>query len=37
MTRRVFYSFHYERDHCPASQVRNVDVIEGNRPVTDDD
>ena len=37
MARRVFYSFHYEQDHWRASQVRNMGVIEGNRPATDND
>lgn len=35
MKRRVFYSFHYDRDNWRASQVRNIGVIEGNRPATD--
>ena len=37
MKRRVFYSFHYEPDSWRASQVRNIGVIEGNRPATDND
>lgn len=37
MARRVFYSFHYEPDNWRASQVRNIGVVEGNRPVTDHD
>ncbi|MDE0034001.1 MAG: TIR domain-containing protein [Deltaproteobacteria bacterium] len=37
MTRRVFYSFHYAPDNWRASQVRNIGVIEGNRPATDND
>lgn len=37
MARRVFYSFHYKPDNWRASQVRNMGVIEGNRPVTDND
>lgn len=37
MKRRVFYSFHYEPDNWRASQVRNIGVIEGNRPATDND
>ena len=37
MARRVFYSFHYEPDNWRASQVRNIGVIEGNRPATDND
>ena len=35
MARRVFYSFHYQPDSWRASQVRNMGIIEGNRPVTD--
>ena len=37
MKRRVFYSFHYDRDSWRAGQVRNIGVIEGNRPATDND
>ena len=37
MARRVFYSFHYEQDHWRVSQVRNMGVIESNRPATDND
>ncbi len=37
MTRRVFYSFHYEPDNWRASIVRNIGAIEGNRPATDND
>lgn len=37
MARRVFYSFHYAPDSWRASQVRNMGVIEGNRPATDND
>lgn len=35
MTRRVFYSFHYEKDSWRAAQVRNIGVVEGNVPVHD--
>ncbi len=35
--RRAFYSFHYIPDNWRASQVRNIGVIEGNRPATDND
>lgn len=35
--RKVFYSFHYDQDNWRASQVRNMGVIEGNRPATDND
>ena len=37
MARRVFYSFHYKPDNWRAGQVRNMGVIEGNRPVSDND
>lgn len=37
MARRVFYSFHYDADNWRASQVRNIGVVEGNRPATDND
>ena len=37
MVRRTFYSFHYKPDNWRASQVRNIGVIEGNRPATDND
>ena len=35
--RRVFYSFHYEPDNWRASQVRNIGVVEGNQPASDND
>ena len=37
MARRCFYSFHYDVDAWRASQVRNMGVIEGNAPVSDND
>lgn len=37
MARRVFYSFNYGEDAWRASQVRNMGVVEGNRPVTDNE
>jgi len=37
MKRRVFYSFHYEADCVRTSQVRNIGVVEGNRPASDND
>lgn len=37
MKRQVFYSFHYFADSWRASQVRNIGVIEGNRPAPDND
>ena len=35
--RQVFYSFHYNPDNWRVSTIRNIGVIEGNRPVTDND
>lgn len=35
MARKVFYSFHYQRDGWRASKVRNIGVVEGNPPATD--
>jgi MTH538 TIR-like domain (DUF1863) len=37
MVRNCFYSFHYKSDNARASQVRNIGVIEGNRPASDND
>lgn len=37
MARRAFYSFHYKPDNWRASKVRNMGVIEGNRPASDND
>lgn len=37
MTRKCFYSFHYEPDCQRAAQVRSIGVIEGNNPVSDND
>lgn len=37
MARRAFYSFHYKPDNWRAAQVRNMGVIEGNRPVSDNE
>lgn len=37
MARKCFYSFHYKPDNARASQVRNIGVIEGNPPVSDND
>jgi len=37
MARRVFYSFHFGADAWRAAQVRNTGVVEGNRPVSDND
>ena len=35
--RQVFYSFHYEPDSWRASQVRNMGIVEGNKPASDND
>ncbi len=35
--RRCFFSFHYELDAWRASQIRNMGVVEGNQPVSDND
>ena len=35
--RRVFYSFHYVPDNWRASQVRNMGVVEGSPPASDND
>lgn len=35
--RQIFYSFHYALDSWRVSQVRNIGVVEGNRPATDND
>jgi hypothetical protein len=37
MARRVFYSFHYTPDCVRAARVRNMGVVEGNKPATDND
>jgi hypothetical protein len=37
MVRRTFFSFHYKPDNWRASQVRNMGVIEGNAPVSDNE
>ncbi len=37
MARRAFYSFHYKPDNARASQVRNMGVVEGNKPASDND
>jgi MTH538 TIR-like domain (DUF1863) len=37
MGRRVFYSFHYKPDCTRAAKVRNMGVVEGNKPATDND
>lgn len=37
MARNVFYSFHYVPDGWRVAQVRNMGVLEGNRPASDND
>lgn len=37
MARKAFYSFHYVPDNWRASQVRNMGVVEGNQPASDND
>jgi hypothetical protein len=37
LTRKCFYSFHYQPDCVRASQVRNIGTIEGNAPARDND
>ena len=37
MARRVFYSFHYKPDCTRAARVRNMGVVEGNKPATDNE
>lgn len=37
MARQVFYSFHYKPDSWRASMIRNIGVIEGNKPAPDND
>jgi hypothetical protein len=34
MSRKVFYSFHFDNDNWRAGQVRNMGVVEGNQPVS---
>ena len=37
MARRAFFSFHYEPDNQRAAQVRNMGMVDGNVPVSDND
>ena len=37
MARRSFFSFHYIPDNSRAGQVRNMGMVDGNKPVTDND
>jgi hypothetical protein len=37
LARRTFFSFHFKPDSWRAGQVRNMGIIEGNTPVSDND
>ena len=37
MARKAFYSFHDKPDGARAGPVRNIGVVEGNTPVSDND
>lgn len=37
MARKVFFSFHYKPDAWRASQVRNMGIVEGDQPCSDND
>ena len=37
MARRVFFSFHFKPDSWRAAQVRNMGIVEGDEPVSDND
>lgn len=37
MARRCFYSFHYKPDVTRVAKIRNIGMVEGNRPATDND
>ncbi len=37
MARRCFYSFHYKPDNWRVAKIRNIGVIEGNKPASDND
>ncbi|MFX0138654.1 MAG: TIR domain-containing protein [Candidatus Hodarchaeota archaeon] len=37
MARKVFYSFHYKPDNVRASQIRNIGVVKGNQPASDNE
>ena len=37
MARRSFFSFHYKPDNWRAAQVRNMGLVDGNKPVSDND
>jgi MTH538 TIR-like domain (DUF1863) len=37
MARRVFFSFHYLADNWRVSQIRNIHMLDENRPVSDNE
>ena len=37
MARKCFYSFHYKPDNWRVSKIRNIGVVEGNKPASDND
>lgn len=37
MSRNAFYSFHYKPDNWRVAQVRNMGLVEGNKPASDND
>ena len=37
MARRSFFSFHYKPDASRAAQVRNMGMVDGNKPLSDND
>ena len=37
MARKVFFSFHFKPDSWRAAKVRNIGLVEGNQPVSDND
>ena len=37
MTRKCFYSFHYQPDNWRVSKIRNIGVVAGNKPASDND
>ena len=37
MTRKVFYSFHFQPDVTRVAQVRNIGKLEANKPASDND
>lgn len=37
MARKIFYSFHYKSDCSRAAQIRNMGIVDGNKPASDND